>query len=114
MKGSIKSRKFWLISVGWLLAALGLHLGALDKAGKGARNYSSAMNLNFTQDQRIAFKSEASKYFRAGNALRFGGIFAALVGAIAMVFSYLRSEPAPRSIAIGMMVAYVLLQFAIV
>jgi hypothetical protein len=110
----MKKRAFWLGSLVFVSAAICLHFVALNNAGRGALSYARAADVNATEDQRQALKTEAHQYSKAADSFRFAGIGVAILSVVSLIQSYRKNERAIRPITIVMLGLYLLLQLAVV
>lgn len=108
----MKERAFWFVSLTFVLSALCLHVNALSKASVGVQVFSQAMAAG--DGQKSSLKAEADHVHGIANILRTIAVPLAFVSAVCLFISYQRDEPASRFFLVGLLAAYVFLQFAVV
>jgi hypothetical protein len=107
----MKSRAYWAASVLFAIIAIGVHVKALDEATKGMKAF--ARSITATDEQKAILKAEAKQHENCSLGVALTGFCAAVASTFYLVVSFKRQEPAWRSIPIGLLVFYVLLQFTL-
>ncbi len=110
----MKERVFGIASLVFAIAATFLQLAALGQAGKGARGLSEAMNVTVPEEQLSSLKAQAHQFSLSADRFGLGGIVVAVLRLVWLAVSFKKREPANRSIAVGILALYLLLQFAVV
>ena len=105
-------RRFFLVSLALAVLAVGVHGVALRQFSRGAQTIARAVALS--ESERAAAGIEAHRYTSDGGAILFVGYALALVSVGFVVASARRHEPAWRSLTIGLLMFYVMLQFVVV
>ncbi len=104
-------RRFFLVSLGLAVLAVGLDITAMSQYSRGAGVIAQAVSL--PEGERVVAKSEAQKYRSRGTIISLVGLAFALVSLIFVIASARKHEPAWRSVTLAVLVFYVLLQFAL-
>jgi hypothetical protein len=104
-------RRFFLVSLGLAVVAVGLHLAALHQFSSGARIIARSVVL--PEGERVAARSEARAYSTRGTVVSFVGLTFALTSLAFVIVSARKHEPAWRSVTCALLVFYVMLQFAL-
>ena len=105
-------RTFFFVSLSLAVLAVGLHLTAMSQVSRGAQIRAHAVAS--PEAARAAARTEASKYSSRGAVLGYAGLALALASLGFMVVSARKHEPARRSVILGLLICYVMLQFVLV
>ena len=105
-------RRFFLASLVLAVLAVGVHVEALRQFSRGAQTIARAVTL--PESESTAARLEAGGYTSHGGAILRVGYALALVSVGFVVASARRHEPAWRSLTIGLLIFYVMLQFVLV
>ena len=105
-------RRFFFASVVLAILAIGLHLAGMSQVSRGVQIRAHAVIL--AESDRAAAKVEASRFSNRGVVLGYVGVPFALASVGFAVASARRREPARRSIVLGLLICYVMLQFVLV
>jgi tRNA(Ile2) C34 agmatinyltransferase TiaS len=103
-------RRFFIVSLGLAIIAVGLHVAALSQYGHGARAIARAVTQ--PESQRAFAKQAARVYRERGSLIAIAGLGFALGSLAFVVVSARRHEPAWRSVTVAFLAFYFLLQFA--
>ena len=103
-------RRFFIVSLGLAVIAIGLHVAALSQYGHGARAIARAVTQ--PESERTLAKPTAREYRERGSVIAIAGLGVALASIVFVVVSARRHEPAWRSVTVAFLVFYLLLQFA--
>ena len=108
---AMNMRRFFLVSLGLAVLAVGFDMAALSQYSRGARVYARAVVL--PESERVAAKSEAQTYRSRGTVVSLVGLAFALASLVFVIVSARKHEPAWRSVTVALLVFYVMLQFAL-
>jgi hypothetical protein len=109
----MKHTRFCLISLLFVMLAVGVHLGAL-------RNWSQSMRIRAravtaTQEQRAQMRAEAHRFSQRVSIFHVAGVCLAIAAAAFLTISFRRRESAAwRSVPVALLVFYVMFQFVLV
>src|SRR6478736_3085311 len=104
-------RRFFLVSLGLAVLAVGSDMVAMSQYSRGARVIARSMIL--PESERVAAKSEAQSYRSRGTVVSLVGLAFALASVGFVIVSARRHEPAWRSVTFALLFFYVMLQFAL-
>jgi hypothetical protein len=107
----MKKRVFWFGSLFLILLAMSLHLEGIGAAQNRFQKKRDAIITKNIEQQQI-LKAEAKQLENKSDECIIFGWISGILSVICLFFSYRREEPAPRSILIGLLAFYILLQFA--
>ena|SRR5436189_5317764 len=105
-------RRLFLVSLALAVLAIGVHGAALRQFSRGASTIARAVTLS--EFDRAAARLEADRCTSRGGAVLHIGYAFALASVGFVVASARRHEPAWRSVTIGLLMFYVMLQFVLV
>jgi len=104
-------RRFFLVSFGLAVLAVGLDIAAMLQYSRGPRVIARAAVL--PESQRVVAKSDAQSYRSRGTVISVVGLAFALASLVFVIASARKHEPAWRSLTFTLLVFYVMLQFAL-
>ena len=105
-------RRFFLLSLALAVLALGLQFTAMSQRSHGLHMRVQAIT-GATPNRMIA-KAEADRHSQRAAVLGYIGLAFALASAALGILSARRQEPARRSVVLGTLLAYLLLQFVLI
>lgn len=104
-------RRFFLVSLGLAVLAVGLDMLGVSQYSCGARLVARAVVL--PESERMVAKMEAQMYRSRGAVISVAGLAFALASLVFVVVSARKHEPAWRSVTFALLIVYVMLQFAL-
>lgn len=104
-------RRFFIVSLGLAVLAVGLDMAAMSQYGRGARVVARATVLS--ESERAVAKSESQIYRSRGTAISIVGLAFALASLGCIIVSARKHEPAWRSVTFALLIFYIMLQFAL-
>ena len=104
-------RRFFLVSLGLAVLAVGLDMAGMSQYSRGARVVARAVVL--PESERLAAKMEAQAYRSRGTVISVVGLIFALASLVFVVVSARKHEPAWRSVTFALLIFYVMLQFTL-
>lgn len=105
-------RKLYFMSLSFAFLAVGLHLTAMSQMSRGVQIRAHAVTLS--KPDRDSARVEASRHSSRGAVVGYVGFAFALASGGFVVLSARRQEPARRSVVLGLLVCYVMLQLILV
>ena len=112
IRRAMNIRRFFFASLVLAVLALGLHLTGMSQVSRGVQIRALAVTL--PESDRAAAKVEASSVSSRGVVLGYASVAFALASVGFTVASVRRREPGRRSIVLGLLTCYVMLQFLLV
>ena len=109
---AMNMRKFFLVSLGLAVLAVGLEMVAMSQYSRGARVIARAVIL--PESESAVAKSEAQTIRSRGTVVSLVGLGFALASFVLLIVSARRHEPASRSVIFALLVVYVMLQFLLI
>jgi hypothetical protein len=104
-------RRFFLVSLGLAVVAVGLHMAALLQFSLGARVIARSVVL--PESERSTARLEARSYSSRGAVVSLFGLSFALASLVFVIVSAREHEPAWRSVTFALLILYMMLQFAL-
>lgn len=106
------AERFFVTSLILAVLAIGVHLSALGQFSRSVQAIAHAATL--TVPAKAAANADAESHVNEGDKLLYAGYALAVGSAACVITSARRREPGRRSLTIGILMFYAVLQFLLV